>query len=67
MVVKVTIVEEISQEFEIDVPNNDVKSIYDKVQSLYDSGELVVEDPSLLDAKVLIPCGLIDKELNLID
>ena len=49
---KVIIEEVISQTFEIEL--NDEESEYDQVRKLYTDGKLVVEDPSLTQANVMI-------------
>lgn len=53
MKVKVIIEEVISQEFEVEVSSLD--NAYDEVRAKYKNGELVVEDPTLTQANVLIP------------
>lgn len=50
--VKVIIEEIISQEFEIEVP--DGVRPYDEVRKQYKDGKLVLEDPSLTQANVMI-------------
>jgi hypothetical protein len=50
---KVIIEETISQEFDVEIPE-DVTNKYDYVRELYKSGELVVENPGLVDAKFAI-------------
>lgn len=49
---KVIIEEVISQTFEVEL--NDEESEYDQVRKLYIDGKLVVEDPSLTQANVMI-------------
>lgn len=49
---KVIIEEVISQTFEVEL--NDEESEYDQVRKLYTDGKLVVEDPSLTQANVMI-------------
>lgn len=49
---KVIIEEVISQTFEVEF--NDEESEYDQVRKLYVDGKLVVEDPSLTQANVMI-------------
>ena len=49
---KVIIEEVISQTFEIEL--NDEESEYDQVRKLYVDGKLVVEDPSLTQANIMI-------------
>ena len=49
---KVIIEEVISQTFEVEL--NDEESEYDQVRKLYVDGKLVVEDPSLTQANVMI-------------
>lgn len=52
MKVKVTIEEVISQTFEIEV--DEKKDAYEKIRSMYKNGDLVVENPSLIEANVMI-------------
>ena len=49
---KVIIEEVISQAFEVELNNKE--SEYDQVRKLYVDGKLVVEDPSLTQANVMI-------------
>lgn len=49
---KVIIEEVISQTFEVEL--NDEESEYDQVRKLYTDGKLVIEDPSLTQANVMI-------------
>ncbi len=52
MKVKVIIEEVITQTFEVEV--NDTDNLYDQVREQYKNGTLVVEDPSLISASVMI-------------
>lgn len=52
MKVKVIIEEVISQTFEVEV--DDMNSAYDQVRELYKNGNLVVEEPTLTEANVMI-------------
>ena len=52
MKVKVTIEEVISQTFEIEV--DEKEDVYEKIRSMYKNGDLVVENPSLIEANVMI-------------
>ena len=52
MKVKVTIEEVISQMFEIEV--DEKEDVYEKIRSMYKNGDLVVENPSLIEANVMI-------------
>ena len=53
MKVKVTIEEIISQKFEVEVSSLD--NAYDEVRQMYKDGKLVLENPSLTEANVMIP------------
>ena len=57
MKVRVTIEEIISQKFEVEVSSLD--NAYDEVRQMYKDGKLVLENPSLITANVLIrdDCG----------
>lgn len=49
---KVIIEEVISQTFEVEL--NDIESEYDQIRNMYKTGKLVVYDPSLTQANVMI-------------
>lgn len=53
MKTKVIIEEVISQEFEIEVSS--LNNAYDEVRQMYRDGKLVVDDPKLTQANVMIP------------
>lgn len=53
MKTKVIIEEVISQEFEVEVSSLD--NAYDEVRQMYRDGKLVVDDPKLTQANVMIP------------
>lgn len=53
MKIKVIIEEVISQEFEVEVSSLD--NAYDEVRQMYRDGKLVVDDPKLTQANVMIP------------
>ena len=53
MKVRVTIEEIISQKFEVEVSSLD--NAYDEVRQMYKDGKLVLENPSLTEANVMIP------------
>lgn len=53
MKTKVIIEEVIGQEFEVEVSSLD--NAYDEVRQMYRDGKLVVEDPKLIQANVMIP------------
>lgn len=53
MKTKVIIEEVISQEFEVEVSSLD--NAYDEVRKMYRDGKLVVDDPKLTQANVMIP------------
>ena len=53
MKTKVIIEEVISQEFEVEV--SDLNKAYDEVRQMYRDGKLVVDDPKLTQANVMIP------------
>ncbi len=52
MKVKVIIEEVISQTFEVEVSNRN--KAYEEVRDMYQSGKLVVEDATLIEANVMI-------------
>lgn len=52
MKVKVIIEEVVSQTFEVEV--DDIDSVYDQIRDMYKNGTLVVEDPTLIQANVMI-------------
>ena len=52
MKVKIIIEEVISQEFEVEV--NDMDKIYDEIREKYLNEEIVVENPHLTEANVLV-------------
>lgn len=52
MKVKVAIEEIITQTFEVEV--SDLEKAYDEVRQMYKDGKLVVEDPTLIEASVMI-------------
>lgn len=52
MKTKIIIEEIISQEFEVEV--SDLNNAYKEVQQMYRDGKLVVEDPKLTQANVMI-------------
>ena len=52
MKVKVAIEEIITQTFEVEVSSLD--NAYDEVRKMYRDGKLVVENPSLIEANVMI-------------
>ena len=53
MKTKVIIEEVISQEFEVEV--SDLNNAYDEVRKMYRDGKLVVDNPTLTQANVMIP------------
>lgn len=53
MKTKVIIEEVISQEFEVEVSSLD--NAYDEVRKMYRDGKLVVDNPKLTQANVMIP------------
>lgn len=53
MKTKVIIEKVISQEFEVEVSSLD--NAYDEVRQMYRDGKLVVDDPKLTQANVMIP------------
>lgn len=53
MKTKVIIEEVISQEFEVEVSSLD--NAYDEVRQMYKDGKLVVDNPTLTQANVMIP------------
>ena len=53
MKTKVIIEEVISQEFEVEVSSLD--NAYDEVRKMYRDGKLVVDNPTLIQANVMIP------------
>lgn len=53
MKTKVIIEEVISQEFEVEVSSLD--NAYDEVRKIYRDGKLVVDNPTLTQANVMIP------------
>lgn len=53
MKTKIIIEEVISQEFEVEVSSLD--NAYDEVRQMYRDGKLVVDDPKLTQANVMIP------------
>lgn len=53
MKTKVIIEEVISQKFEVEVSSLD--NAYDEVRQMYRDGKLVVDDPTLTQANVMIP------------
>ena len=52
MKVKATIEEVISQTFEVEVSSID--DAYDEIQEMYKSGKLVVENPTLTEANLMV-------------
>ena len=52
MKAKVAIEEIITQTFEVEV--SDLEKAYDEVRQMYKDGKLVVEDPTLIEASVMI-------------
>ena len=52
MKVKIAIEEIITQTFEVEV--SDLNKAYDEVRQMYKDGKLVVEDPTLVEANVMI-------------
>lgn len=50
--VKVSIEEIITQTFEVEV--SDLEHAYEEVRKMYKDGKLVVEDPTLIEASVMI-------------
>lgn len=50
--VKVSIEEIITQTFEVEV--SDLDNAYEEVRKMYIDGKLVVEDPTLIEASVMI-------------
>ena len=52
MKVKIAIEEIITQTFEVEV--SDLNKAYDEVRQMYKDGKLVVEDPTLVEANVII-------------
>ena len=53
MKTKVIVEEVISQEFEVEVSSLD--NAYDEVRKMYSDGKLVVDNPTLTQANVMIP------------
>ena len=53
MKTKIIIEETITQEFEVEV-SDDLEAAFDEIREKYKNGTLVVEDPNLIDAKVMI-------------
>ena len=53
MKVKIAIEEIITQTFEVEV--SDLNKAYDEVRQMYRDGKLVVDDPKLTQANVMIP------------
>ena len=53
MKTKVIVEEVISQEFEVEVSSLD--NTYDEVRKMYRDGKLVVDNPTLTQANVMIP------------
>lgn len=52
MKVKIAIEEIITQTFEVEV--SDLNKAYDEVRQMYKDGKLVVENPTLVEANVMI-------------
>lgn len=52
MKVKIIIEEVITQTFEVDIDEG--KNTYDQIRTMYKNGDLVVEDPTLIEASVMI-------------
>lgn len=52
MKAKVAIEEIITQTFEVEV--SDLEKAYDEVRQMYKNGKLIVEDPTLIEASVMI-------------
>lgn len=52
MKLKVTIEEVVSQEFEVEVSS--LENAYKEVREMYVGGKIVVEDPNLIEANVMI-------------
>ena len=52
MKVKVAIEEIITQTFEVEI--SDLEKAYDEVRQMYKDSKLVVEDPTLIEASVMI-------------